>query len=86
MELKTDHLYLVKFETELKNKKTGQTFNFKELLSGFFNLDAEENDTYFEGIAFGKNQSGSRYSEPTFISKYEYDDRFTVLKDLGEIL
>ena len=86
MEIKSNHLYLIRYETKLKNVRTGEYYNIKELLTGYFNLGAEGEEKYFEGMAYGKTIKGFAYNEETYATKDEYDKRFAILKDLGELL
>lgn len=85
MEIKSNHLYLIKYETRLKNVKTGEYYNIKELLTGYFNLGAEKEEKYFVGMAFGRTNTNGMYAEETYIEKWDYDERCTILQDLGEI-
>ena len=87
MEIKPNHLYLIKYEQKLKNVRTGEYFDLKELLTGYFNVGAEGDDKYFIGMSFGKTESGFAYAEETYIEKCNYSkENCTILKDLGELL
>lgn len=87
MDIKSNHLYLIKYEQKIKNARTGEAFYVKELLTGYFNVSAEGDDKYFVGMAFGKTVKGFAYAEETCIEKCVYSkDNCTILKDLGELL
>lgn len=87
IEIKTNHLYLIKYEQRMKNVRTGEYLNIKELLTGYFNVGAEGDDKYFVGMSFGKTVNGFAYGIETYIEKCVYsNENCTILKDLGEII
>lgn len=87
MEIKPKHLYLIKYEQRMKNARTGEYFDVKEFLVGFFNVGAEEDEKYFEGMCFGKTIGGGVYGDTTYIERCEYNEKeCTILQDLGEII
>ena len=84
--IKTNHLYLVKYERDYSSKKKGTTYHVKELITGYFNNDPEDDENYFFGMAYGMSKNGKPYRQESIISRFYFKDTCEVLQDLGELV
>lgn len=80
-----DTLYLVLYERTHKHE--GKEYKISVYLTGFFNLDAKENDPYFIGTTFGKITGRKLpYCDLTELDKEEYETYCTRIKKIGRII